>query len=301
MAGYDGSMFIPATQPFDFRKSLVFARAFSPAQGEQCIDGGVLHKAFEIDDVCVLASVSGAPGGVYVTLDADVTLTDEQEAATRDRVAFYLSLNDELSIFYKRAESDRAFAPLLDLGYGFHQVKFASPFEAACWSILTQRMAMPIARRVKDRLVERFGTSIVRDGVTFRAFPSPARLGRCSDDELLASGVHERRLRYLRSAIDAFTEVQESALRSAPLAEVEAWLRKINGIGEWSSQLVLLRGLGRMETVGVGESLLESARAVYGPVSAATMKTLADLYGDHAGYWLFYLKAVPALTSVGAA
>jgi len=293
-------MFIPAKQPFDFRKSLVFARAFSPAQGEQRIDGDVLHKAFEIDGACVLVSVSGAPDGVYVTLDADVTLTDEQQIAICDRVAFYLSLNDELQVFYQRAESDRAFAPLLDRGYGFHQVKFASPFEAACWSILTQRMAIPIARRVKDRIVERFGTSIVRDGVSYRAFPSPARLSICSDADLLAAGVQERRLRYLRSAIDAFTEVCESELRSAPLAEVEAWLRKINGIGEWSSQLILLRGLGRMETLGVGDSLLEAARAVYGPVSTATMNTLAELYGEYAGYWLFYLKAVPALTS-GAA
>ena len=174
-------MFIPAKQPFDFRKSLVFARAFSPAEGEQRIDGDVLHKAFEIDGTCVLASVSAAPDGVYVTLDADVALTEGQQAAMRDRVAFYLSLNDELSVFYERAESDRAFAPLLDRGYGFHQVKFASPFEAACWSILTQRMAMSIARRVKDRLVERFGTSIVRDGVTFRAFPSPSRLAHCTE------------------------------------------------------------------------------------------------------------------------
>ena len=34
-----------------------------------------------------------------------------------------------------------------------------------------------------------------------------------------------------------------------------------------------------METMGVGESLLESARIVYSPVSAATMNTLAELYG----------------------
>src|SRR5579863_5002985 len=290
-------MFIQAAQPFDFRKSLVFAEAFAPAGGEQFIDGTVLHKAFEIEDVCVLATVSGAPGGIYLTLDADVELSVHQEREARDRVAFYLSLNDELDAFYRRAESDPAFAPLLEAGYGFHQVKFASPFEAACWSILTQRMAVAVARRVKDRIVERFGTSIERDGTVFRAFPSPQRLGRVSDAALLDAGVQERRLRYLRSAIEAFTEVDETTLRSAPTCDVEAWLRKINGIGEWSSQLILLRGLGRMDTFGTGDPLLRAAQAVYGPVNAHTMQMLASMYGEHAGYWLLYLKAVPELAT----
>jgi DNA-3-methyladenine glycosylase II len=156
-------------------------------------------------------------------------------------------------------------------------------------------MAIPVARRVKDRIVERFGTSIERHGTIYRAFPSPQRLSRISDDALLDAGVQERRLRYLRSAIEAFTEVDESELRSAPTSEVEAWLRKINGIGEWSSQLILLRGLGRMDVFGTGDPLLAAAQAVYGPVNAQTMQMLASMYGEHAGYWLFYLKAVPAL------
>ena len=296
-------MFIEATQPFDFHKSLVFAGAFPPADGEQTIDGAVLHKAFEIEGQCVLATVSGAPGGVYLTLEADVELTPLQECAARDRVAFYLSLNDELGAFYRRAESDPAFAPLLQQGYGFHQVKFASPFEAACWSILTQRMAVRIARKVKDRIVERFGTSIERHGVTYRAFPTAERMRAVSDFELLNAGVQHRRLRYLRSVIDAFTEIDEVALRSTPTVEIEAWLRKINGIGEWSSQLILLRGLGRMDTFASGDPLLDAARAVYGNVTPDTMRMLAAMYGEHAGYWLFYLKAVPALalTSSGAA
>ena len=240
-------MILQAKQPFDFKKSLAFAAEFVPAAGEQKIDTHVLRKAFEIDGVCVLASMHDDGGNVHLHLYADAELTFEQRAKAKDRVAFYLSLDDDLTGFYERVRGDRSIAPLVKLGHGFHQVKFGTPFESAVWAVLTQRMAVRLARRVKDRLTERFGTSIERAGTTYRAFPSPMRLFDVEDGDLLACGVQPRRLPYLRAVIEAFSDVDESWLRSAPIADVEAWLRGINGIGEWSAHLVRIRGLGRME------------------------------------------------------
>src|SRR5215469_13773957 len=169
-------MILQAKQPFDFKKSLAFAAEFTPAAGEQKIDSHMLRKAFEIDGVCVLASMHDDDGNVHLHLYADSELTFEQRAKAKDRVAFYLSLDDDLSPFYERARSDRSFAPIIELGHGFHQVKFGTPFESAAWAVLTQRMAVRLARRVKERITERFGTSIERNGITYRAFPSPMRL-----------------------------------------------------------------------------------------------------------------------------
>ena len=257
-------MILQAKQPFDFQKSLAFAAEFTPALGEQRVDRSVLRKAFEIDGICVLASMHAEEHGVHLHLYADSHLTATQRASAKDRVAFYLSLDDDLQTFYRSASRDREFAPLLEAGHGFHQVKFGTPFESAVWAILTQRMAVRLARRVKDRIVERFGTSIERGGVTYRAFPSPLRLFGVPDGDLLACGVVARKLPYLRAAIEAFSDVDESWLRTAPLADVEEWLRDISGIGEWSAQLILFRGLGRNESKG---------------------------------YWTFYQRAVPAISA----
>jgi DNA-3-methyladenine glycosylase II len=290
-------MILQAKQPFDFKKSLAFASEFTPAAGEQRVDESVLRKAFEIDGICVLASMQGDGNDVHLHLYADADLTPAQRAKAKDRVAFYLSLDDDLQPFYASAEGDRAFAPLLERGHGFHQVKFGTPFESAMWAVLTQRMAVRLARRVKDRIVERFGTSIERGGTTYRAFPSPLRLFGVGDSDLLSCGVLARKLPYLRAVVEAFCDVDESWLRAAPLEEVEAWLREINGIGEWSAQFILSRGLGRMESLGVAEPLLEAARAVYGRVDKTRMRRLGEQYGDARGYWLFYLKAVPAISA----
>jgi DNA-3-methyladenine glycosylase II len=240
-------MILQAKQPFDFKKSLAFAAEFAPAAGEQKIDAHILRKAFEIDGACVLASMHDDGGDVHLHLYADTELTFEQRSKAKDRVAFYLSLDDDLTTFYERARSHAPTAAIVEQGHGFHQVKFGTPFESAAWAVLTQRMAVRLARRVKHRITERFGTSIERSGVLYRAFPSPMRLFGVPDQELLDCGLQPRRLPYLRAVIEAFADVDESWLRTAPVEEVNDWLRDINGIGEWSAHLVLVRGLGRME------------------------------------------------------
>ncbi len=71
------------------------------------------------------------------------------------------------------------------------------------------------------------------------------------------------------------------------------WLLAIDGVGPWSANFVLIRGLGRMDTVATPEKeLLAAARNVYGPdiTPDALLHLAREVYGDHAGYWSFYLR-----------
>jgi DNA-3-methyladenine glycosylase II len=69
------------------------------------------------------------------------------EDTLADRLRFFLSLDDELETFYEIAEKDPPFVPVLKRFYGHKQVKFLTPFENACWAILTQRLPMALAYR----------------------------------------------------------------------------------------------------------------------------------------------------------
>ena len=93
----------------------------------------------------------------------------------------------------------------------------------------------------------------------------------------------------------AFSETDERFLRTAKYEEVEEWLRGIKGIGEWSSRLILLRGLGRMEKLAVENKLLKAASIVYGhgkPLSQNTFDQIAEKYGPWKGYWAYYLRTI---------
>ncbi len=100
------------------------------------------------------------------------------------------------------------------------------------------------------------------------------------------------RAAYLQAISAAFAGTDEAWLRAAPYAEVEAWLRAIKGLGAWSTTFVLLRGLGRMEQLPVGEArLAEAAAKIYGrAVPDTEPAAIAERYGAYQGYWAHYLR-----------
>jgi DNA-3-methyladenine glycosylase II len=212
--------------------------------------------------------------------------------AAEDRVAFFLSLHDDLRPFYAIGMEDPAFAPLIRRLYGYHQVKFITPFENACWAMLTQRNPIPSAKAIKQALSERFGASLDVAGQRYWAFPEAVRLAEADPAELLELAGNERRAEYLQAAAAAFSGADEGWLRAAPYDEVAAWLRAIKGMGAWSVTFVMLRGLGRMEQLPVGEARLGQAAArVYGrALSDAELAAIADRYGAWKGYWAHYLR-----------
>lgn len=289
---------LPATPPFDFAKTLRLIGMFSPAAGEQHATATSLTKAVALDGRAVAFTVS--PTGdadhpaVSYTLRSNTPLTGADRAALEDRIAFYLSLDDNLRPFYAIAREDSAFAPIVERLCGFHQVKFLTPFENACWAVLAQRTPMPLARRTKDALVARYGVQIAIDDMTYSAFPEPQRLAAVAPAELQDILRNERKTDYLAAVIRFFAESDERWLRTGPYDEVAASIRAIRGIGEWSASFILIRGLGRVERVPAGDAELANAAArVYNggaPLPKADLQALIDRYTPYAGHWAYYLR-----------
>ena len=85
-------------------------------------------------------------------------------------------MDDDLKPFYDRVKDDNSFKPVLNKLYGLHQVKFLTPFEAAGWAVLGQRISMKAAHQIKERLTRAVGDNITIDGVDYRTFPSPDQI-----------------------------------------------------------------------------------------------------------------------------
>jgi DNA-3-methyladenine glycosylase II len=288
---YTKSGVILAQPPFDFGSSLAFLGMFPAMQGEQTTSHYVLTKAVRVDGVPLVFGVRArGDSALACTLYAEQPITEALERAAKDRIAFFLSLNDDLRPFYALAEGDDLFAPVVQRLYGHHQVKFLTPFECACWAILSQRTPMNVAQSVKQHMSEALGSSLVVEGVTYHAFPDPAQI--LAADDLPEVVANVRKVEYLRSAARAFEEPDESWLRDAPSDEVEAWLLRIKGIGAWSARFILIRGLGHMDRLSVGEDRMgEAVRKRYGALTEAQIAEIGARYGDYRGYWAYYLRA----------
>jgi len=287
------------TPPFDFSQSLDFLGAFAPTRSEQTLAEHTLAKAIGIAGQAVVFQLTSV-GDVKTprldyTLFSDQPLAEPVRRSAIERMRWYLSLDDDLQPFYALGQADPAFAPILQQLYGYHQVLFLTPFENACWAVLTQRTPMTIARQSKQALIEQYGVRLEVAGTPYQAFPEPARLASLNADDLAAITGNHRKATYLRALVAAFSAVDEQWLRTAPYDQVESWLRAINGIGEWSASFVLLRGLGRRERIPLAEKrLIETVSRHYGRGRALNEQEVAEIaarYGPWQGYWAHYLRA----------
>ncbi|MBI5667731.1 MAG: DNA-3-methyladenine glycosylase 2 family protein [Chloroflexi bacterium] len=285
------------TPPFDFTQALRFIGGFAIGDGEQTLDAATLTRAVSIGGLPVAFRVRSTgtieQPQLHYMLYADAPLDAVTQAAAADRIAFYLSIHDNLRPFYELAEADHDFAPVARDLYGYHQVKFLTPFDSACWAILSQRNLFPVASAMRRRLTERFGGQIVVEGTVYPAFPEPPPLAVTHVDEINGAVGNRWKSDGIHHVAQAFDGADETWLRSAPYDEVYRWLRRIKGVGEWSASFILLRGLGQMDRLPPGEKrILQAAERVYGrSLDEDELQRLAQPYGAHRGYWAHYLRA----------
>ena len=279
--------------PFDFNKSLNVIDMFIPSEDEYKIDECSLTTAIQIDEQTIAFKIESVGTVEKPVLNYQLfggEITDDLTDKIIDRIIFFLSLNDELKPFYSQAASDDIFNQVVDEFYGLHQVKFLTPFEAAGWAILSQRISMNVAKKMKENLTHHIGNSIKLDDHEFWAFPSPEQILNLDFDEIVSVVKNKRKSSYLLNTAEAFSTVDEEFLRNGPLDKVKNWLLDIKGIGEWSAHLELIRGLGRMEDSLNKGMLCKCVEKIYGSKTSPELEEILNNYKDFPGYWEYYIR-----------
>ncbi|SDC81690.1 HhH-GPD superfamily base excision DNA repair protein [Geodermatophilus telluris] len=188
--------------------------------------------------------------------------------------------------------ADPVLAPLAAQRPGFRPVSFWSPYEAACWVVLSQRTSVTAAAAVKARIAERFGTVHELDGVATHAFPTPSRLVALAA-ELPVPPVKRERLRGLaEAALDG--RLDGGRLRALPAVEALAKVRELPGIGPSSAELVVVRGAGAPDVFPEAEPRLHGEIAHrYGLTdpSPAELTRVAEAWRPYRSWAVVLLRA----------
>jgi len=161
---------------------------------------------------------------------------------------------------------------------GLRPVLFHSPYEAAAWSVLSQRRHRTQAIALRRRLCEAAGVTFELAGQAEPAFPLPEQLLEITEFR----GIEEARLARLhgvaRAALDG--HLGAAALRAMSAADAMAGLQRIKGLGPVYSMLVYLRSTGVTDGLAVGEPRLAAyLRHYYGLAStpdAAEVERIAE-------------------------
>lgn len=195
------------------------------------------------------ASVSQQGDTAMITVSGDGDLD-----AAAAQVSRFLALDVDARGWPEVGERDPVMADAQQQLPGLRPCGFHSPYEAAAWAVLSQRVRMAAAARVRDDLIRQYGD----DG----AFPAPQRL---RDLDLDLPG---RKAEYLRAVADAALDGQldSGALREVDPGEAISRVSQIKGLGPFSAELVVLRGANALDAVPTSERRLDSE--------------IAERYGD---------------------
>ena len=254
-----GTFILAAQGPFSLAASIRFLEGFTPATYTAAA-GKSLELAFPVEGTWQTAGVRAREhlGGAECEVVSPSAPSRELLTALRAQVARILSLDVDGSGFSAVGERDPVIAGLQRRYPGLRPVGFWSPYEAAAWAVIGQRIRIRQAAAIKASMARQLGEPVPFGGHVVHAFPAPQRLVALDG----FPGLTGRKPEWLRSIAAAALDgrLDASRLRALPPAEALAQLRQLPGIGEFSAELVLLRGAAAPDEIPGHEPRL--ARAV---------------------------------------
>jgi len=259
-------------------------------------DGRTHRRALEVDGVAIeIATVqSGSPLAPRLAVELTGERLDEGiEQGARSALTRLFGLDRDLSSFYDLAEGDPVLRTLARRFRGVKPPRFTTLFECIVSAIACQQLTLTVGIRLLNRLAETYGTP-VRDGGP-QAFPRPAHLAGVSPEALRPLGFSRAKalsIVALAAAIETGT-FDADAIDSLDNEKAVAALMHLRGIGRWSAEYALLRGLGRLnvfpgDDVGARNNLAHRLQRK-GPLDYAAVQAAVQPWQPFAGLVYFHL------------
>lgn len=212
---------------------------------------GTYHRAFEDGTGTSLVAVSQNNADVI-----EVSATGRGAQRWFPVVARMLGTQADLSQWYERSARITWLHRLAVAFEGVKPPRYATLWEACAHAIVFQQISIHAAGSIMRRVIEALATPIVAGNVRCTPFPSPDRWLCASETQLRAAGLSRNKVAHLRSVAAAVAEgaIDEVTLEKLPTPEAAEKLCAIRGIGPWSAAVILLRGMGRLDTFPLRDS-----------------------------------------------
>ena len=202
-------------------------------------------------------SVRQVAGPDRPVLAIELSSADRHGAAReRERTAIgacekLLGTSVDLSAFYETAARSDVLAPLVQRLRGLKPPRYLSLFEALANAITCQQITLTAGLRILDRFAAEYGVRIGGSGepeASARAFPRRKDIAGVDERALREAGYSRQKSRavaLLASESDAglFDAESYTALDDASAV---SRMRQLYGVGRWTAEYALLRGLGRL-------------------------------------------------------
>ena len=158
-----------------------------------------------------------------------------------------LGLRIDMAEFVQFAAHHQRLLPLANRFRGMKPPRFPTVFESAINAIACQQMSLTLGIHLLNRLTVAYGTPVHDRDETAHAFPRPIDLAGLIPAKLRQIGFSHQKSRAILELAQLIAEGRLDLESYAALTDVEAVRRisELRGLGRWSAEYILLRGLGR--------------------------------------------------------
>lgn len=222
----------------------------------------------------------------------------------KEKLNWIFSVEESLKGFYKMAKADPVISKVVKQFYGLLPIKTASIFEMVITAITEQQISLLAAVTIRRRLVEKSGKTIIKDGKKFYAFPTPKKLASLKKADFLKIGLSRQKADYIHgfSRLVASGKFDVESLKEKNEEEVIEKLTQIKGLGIWTAEYVLARGMGRTDVFPADDLGVRTALGrIYGDgkkVSAQEAKKMLAKWKPYRRYATFYILCAGRLNPV---
>ncbi len=216
-------------------------------------DGRVYQRVWVLADQPLTAAVTqvGPPSAprLEVTLTG-AAITADATTCVAQSLADTLGIDRDLTDFYALAAADPQLGPLVERFRGLKPPRFPTLYECLVNAITCQQITLSLGLQLLNRLAAAYGPVVANgtDGVPY-GIPQPHALAAITPAifrDLQFSRQKARALAGVAAAVAA-GRFDPSALAREANATVHDQLRQLWGVGRWTAEYALLRGLGRLD------------------------------------------------------
>ncbi|HWB55016.1 MAG TPA: DNA-3-methyladenine glycosylase 2 [Tepidisphaeraceae bacterium] len=194
---------------------------------------------------------TGPPAQPVLRVAIPGRTSSAKQAAATAVLAHILGLDVDLAPFYRLARKDKRLNALTRPFVGFRPPRLPSIFEALLNGIACQQLSLNVGIQLLNRLCAAYGRGINGS----HTFPRPQDLAEAQLDDLKRLGFSGSKSKAIVAIARSVTsgELDLESLSHMDNASAFERLRELHGIGRWTAQYVLLRGLGRLDIFPVDD------------------------------------------------
>jgi len=233
---------------------------------------------------------------LIVELKSNNPITPKSKQTAEETIRLIFNLGFDLCSFYKEVKNDPAMHQITQQLYGLKNPTTPTVFESLVDSIVEQQISIKVAHTIEQRLAKKFGETLTIDGNTYFAYPPPQNIAGASISEIQQVGLSMRKAEYIHGAaqliVDGKLDLEQMKNEKNP-ERIIAELDEIKGIGVWTAELTMLRGMQKLDALPADDFGIRRVISRYycsgRPIKAAEAREIATAWGRWKGLAAYYL------------